>query len=168
MIALCLEKSLEFGVVWQRGSELAAVGCTASITDVLQKYPDGRMDILTAGQSVFQLEQLFDDKAYFEAAVRYVPDDAEEAPAADPALLNTYSECYRLIHGRSPAPSDGSPTAYQIASELPLELEVRQSLLEIRSETERRRYLLAALREWQPELQRIQRVKARAGGNGHG
>ncbi len=168
MIALCLEKGLEFGVVWQRGGQLAAVGCTASITDVLQKYPDGRMDILTAGQSVFQLDQLFDDKLYFEAAVRYLLDDSEESPAFGPDLLSAYAECYRAIHNRSPVPPEDPLTAYQIASELPLELEVRQSLLEIRSESERQRYLLAALQEWLPELRRIQSLKARAGGNGHG
>jgi len=55
-----------------------------------------------------------------------------------------------------------------VASELPVEVRVRQSLLEIRSEAERQSRLVTHLTEWYPQLQKRDHVRGKAAGNGHG
>jgi Lon protease-like protein len=50
MIGLVIETGEEFGVVLAAKEGIARVGCTASIEQVLQRYPDGRLDIITLGR----------------------------------------------------------------------------------------------------------------------
>ena len=49
MIGECLEKNEEFGIVYFNGTDIQAIGCTASIHKVVKRYNDGRLDILTRG-----------------------------------------------------------------------------------------------------------------------
>jgi hypothetical protein len=51
---------------------------------------------------------------------------------------------------------------------LPLDVAFRQTLLELRSEAERQRRLVARLAEWYPQLQKRNHVRGKAAGNGHG
>jgi hypothetical protein len=44
----------------------------------------------------------------------------------------------------------------------------RQTLLEMRSEAERQRRLVARLTEWFPQLQKRDHVREKSAGNGHG
>jgi Lon protease-like protein len=171
MIGLCLERGLEFGVVLAQGEQLALTGCTAEILNVVQRYLDGRMDIVTIGRRVFRVEELIDEKAYYEARVTFVADEAEGALAAHrtQALREMYQQCHLVAHGRGPEPlREGEPYSYQMASELPVEPEAKQALLELRSEASRQEHLFSYLSHWYPRLQRIHRMQAKAGGNGHG
>jgi hypothetical protein len=62
----------------------------------------------------------------------------------------------------------GISLAYHVASELPIDLNFRQSLLEIRLERDRQARLVAHLVGWYPQLQERERVRGKAAGNGHG
>jgi hypothetical protein len=111
---------------------------------------------------VFRVEELIDEKAYYEANVTFVSDDAgSEFPAHRlQALMGLYDECHRAIFGRGPEPLNESESlTYQVATELPVEL---------RSEGSRQEHLFSYLSHWLPRLRRIEKMKARAGGNGHG
>jgi hypothetical protein len=57
--------------------------------------------------------------------------------------------------------------AFQMASRLPLELETKQKLLEIRQESARRAFLLLKIDELLPQLAQRQRLRQVAGSNGH-
>jgi len=74
MIGNCLKGSGEFGVVYYDGTEIRKVGCTASITRVLNHYDDGRMDILTTGSWRFHIEELIESRPYMEARVMVLND----------------------------------------------------------------------------------------------
>jgi Lon protease-like protein len=49
MIGECLAGKSAFGVVRAQREGLAVIGCTAEIIRILEKYPDGRLDILCQG-----------------------------------------------------------------------------------------------------------------------
>ena len=172
MIARCLEENLEFGVVLARREGLARLGCSAEIIKVVKKYEDGRMDILTVGQTRYRVLELFEEQPYLEAAIEYLEDDREPSPAERPErLLDLYIRCHQLIYHRAPAvaaPSPGSPLAFHIATELPLDLGYRQELLEIEREVERQQSLLERLKRWVRELEESDRFERRASGNGRG
>jgi hypothetical protein len=55
-----------------------------------------------------------------------------------------------------------------MAGLLPMELEKRQALLEMRSEGDRRDLVLRWMGAFLPKLLELQRARQRAGGNGHG
>lgn len=171
MIRLCLTRRLEFGIVLQRESQIVTTGCTAEILKLLQRYPDGRMDILTAGRTPFGIEELIDEKAYYEARVTFLGDEPEEAIPEHrvAALLDLFKEAHAIVHESKPlTPQAGASLAYHVAGELPLELEARQALLELRSEASRQEYLFSYLTHWVPRVRQLQHVKAKADGNGHG
>ena len=75
MIARCLEEKLEFGLILAANQSVATMGCTAEIVSKIREYPDGRMDILAAGRSVFHLVELIEEKEYYEGSVEYAIDD---------------------------------------------------------------------------------------------
>ncbi|MCL4522902.1 MAG: LON peptidase substrate-binding domain-containing protein [Acidobacteria bacterium] len=171
MVHECMEQRREFGVVMTRGDGVAAVGCTAAILQIVKQYPDGRMDILTVGRTRFHMNDVFDEKPYLEAAVEYLEDDlVPEGQPAPRQLLQLFEQCFSILHGRAPQmeiPQGSIPIAFLIASELPLDLEYKQELLEQRSEVERQANLREKLEKWLPELEQLDRIKRRAGGNGH-
>lgn len=47
----------EFGIIYHNAEGLASKGCSVRVTEVLEKYPDGRYDIVTTGQKIFTLKK---------------------------------------------------------------------------------------------------------------
>ena len=79
--------------------------------------------------------------------------------------------CHALVFGQPWTVSgrdEEISLAFQMAARLPLELEVKQKLLELREESARRDFLLLKLNELMPQLAQRQHMRHIAGGNGHG
>jgi len=79
MIGECIEGNKVFGVVLHGAGGVRSVGCTARVVDVLKRYEDGRMDILTRGEERFRILRLFQDDPCLEALVELFDDEPEEA-----------------------------------------------------------------------------------------
>jgi Lon protease-like protein len=172
MVGRCLEEKLVFGMLLESDSGMARVGCTAEILQKLKDYPDGRMDILTEGRAAFRLLELLDEKEYYEGRVDYLAEDHSPQDARkEIRLKEAFRQAHRLLFGQdwvSPEKDQGVSLAYVMAGLLPLELEEKQELLEMPAENDRREFLLDWLTESLPKLSRRQRIRHRAGGNGHG
>jgi ATP-dependent Lon protease len=172
MTRYCIDSQSPFGIVYIHEGNLAQTGCSAMIVKILKEYEDGRTDILTAGQSAFRLLRTHDGKPYLEADVEYLDEDFMEVNAAVSAKLDDLcNQCHQILYGED-APQfeteGGISLAYHVASELPVDVAIRQSLLEIRSEAGRQERLVAYLSDWYPQLQRREHVRGKAAGNGHG
>jgi|HubBroStandDraft_4_1064222.scaffolds.fasta_scaffold26326_2 ATP-dependent Lon protease len=173
MVATCLTRRAEFGMIYATGKNVAQVGCTAQIVQKIREYPDGRMDILTKGCAPFRLLQLLQDEIYHEGVVEYLSEElsAEDA-ARNGRIIRLLQECHVLLYGQAwvdPQEEECDVSlAYRVASRLPLEVEQRQWLLERRAEGERCDFLEKWLGEFLPTLERRHTVKKRAAGNGHG
>ncbi|HXO87063.1 MAG TPA: LON peptidase substrate-binding domain-containing protein [Candidatus Acidoferrales bacterium] len=166
MIARCLEEKLEFGLILAANQSVATMGCTAEIVQKIREYPDGRMDILTAGRAVFHLIELIEDNEYYEATVEYAVDDTFARDSEQEVqLVQLFDRCHAQMFGRPSAnPGDLEPEglAYRLAAMLPVELEKRQALLETRSERDRRELLLRWMERFLPKLIAQQRARERA------
>ena len=171
MIRRCLDENLEFGMVFAAEKDVAAVGCTARITGKVKDYADGRMDILTEGQHVFALREVFDEREYYEARVEYLDDPTVQAdPEQERRVTELFQQCHALMFGQSwtdEEPKDPRMLSYRMAARLPMELQHRQTLLEMRDEVQRRRALLKWLTEFLPKLAEREKARTRAKGNGH-
>jgi Lon protease-like protein len=172
MTRQCIETRSPFGIVFVHDGNVAQTGCSALIVKTLKEYEDGRSDILTIGQKAFHLIRTHNDRAYFEADVEYLEEDFEGIDAdVSERLEKLYEQCHAALYDEERPRFEkegGVSLAYHIASELPLDVAFRQTLLELRSEAERQRRLATRLSEWFPQLQKRERVRGKAAGNGHG
>jgi ATP-dependent Lon protease len=172
MTRQCIETRTPFGIVFVQGGNVAQTGCSALIVKTLKEYDDGRSDILTVGQKAFHLIRTHTDQVYFEADVEYLEEDFSGIDTGvSERLEKLYEQCHGVLYDEEPPPFDTAGSlslAYHIASELPLDVAFLQTLLELRSEADRQRRLAARLAEWYPQLQKRDRVRGKAAGNGHG
>ena len=176
MINHCLSHNLEFGVILAGDKGVATVGCTAAITRRLKDYDDGRMDILTQGRAVFRALKLLQENDYHEALVEFLSDQPKiprESPRQpdEGTLLGLFQECHTLIYGQlwtTHGIESPWPLSFQMAARLPLELEEKQGLLELRAEPDRRNFLIERLNEMLPRLGQMHQARRTAAGNGHG
>lgn len=171
MIRWCLAQEEEFGVILSGTEGIAQVGCSARIVRVMKEYEDERLDILTEGRRRFRVLELFEDLPYLQVRTAEF-EDAEEVgptPSLSESLAALYLEAFRLVRDEPP-PALDAPTSlsFEVARELPLSLDFKQELLELRSENERQLRLAAHLKEWIAQHKWVARVKAKAAGNGHG
>jgi Lon protease-like protein len=182
MVKECLEQKSEFGMLLAlpkgdagnllKGVNVAKVGCTAEILEVVKRYPDGRMDIVTVGRAPFRVVELFSENPLMEGQVDYLEDRGSLGnPVVQRQLVELYEACHTLLFEDYPKNLEGAPVeelSYRIASTLPMDLLWKQQILELRSEQDRQERLVGYLREWAPHLQNSKVMRQRAGGNGHG
>ncbi len=79
MIAHCMEgEGREFGILWLSDEELKETGCACTVEQVLERLPDGRMDILARGTRPFTLLERQDDLPYPAGVVEFAAEETEE------------------------------------------------------------------------------------------
>src|SRR5919202_3480949 len=94
MIAECLEKGSEFGIVWAADDGLRPIGCAMEIAEVLERMDDGRMNILTRGTRPFRIVEERGDLPYPAGTVEFLADKDE---AADPGTADAAHEAYGVL-----------------------------------------------------------------------
>lgn len=170
MMAECLDQQCDFGVVRAQRDGLAVIGCTARIVKVLQRYEDGRMDILCEGQQRFEIEMLDNSRSYLQAEVDSFDDEGRFA------TRHEREECAALhfetlgLAGASTQPLHldlDEPVAFQLAWSIPSDLGFKQQLLSTRSDAERTRQLLDFYNTVLPKLRRGAHATRAAALNGH-
>lgn len=177
MVGRCLEDKDEFGMLLALPKGIVRVGCTARIVEVVKRYQDGRLDILTVGCEPFRVVELLNAEAYvqdhlLEGHVDYLDDRERPIDAAvRRELIGLYEACHTLIFEDYPKniQNDSDENlSYVIAATLPMDLLWKQQVLELRSEADRQERLLSYLRGWAPHLQKVEKAQAHSAGNGHG
>lgn len=78
MFDYCIREDQPFGVILQTGRTLRTVGCLAQIENIINRYDDGRLDVLTVGTERFVLENRHATKPYLEGDIRILHDEAAE------------------------------------------------------------------------------------------
>ena len=81
LIGECLDSGGEFGLVLADDDGLRAVGTRAAVTDVLHRFPDGRMNVVVEGGERFRVVRLTSGRSFQTAEVEPLEDD--EVDAAD-------------------------------------------------------------------------------------
>ena len=168
MIGECLEAGREFGILWLSDDGLREVGCSAEITEVLERTEDGRMNILVQGTRPLRLLRRVEDLEYPAGDVELLD---EEPPGAEPDAAaearEHYAELVEKVTDSRPSDSDvGGLDAYAMAATLDFALEAKQDLLEQRSEAERLRSLAELFAATLRRLEQSERAAERAQGNG--
>jgi Lon protease-like protein len=158
MIGECLQSQGEFGMVRARREGLAVVGCTAKIVSVMHRYSDGRLDILCRGERRFEIESLVEGRRFLEAEVDFLADQEPSSTRRDreqcAALHLEMMELSGDVPADFPLLDLDQPVAYLLASEIPADLEFKQDLLHLHSDSERTARLMDFYQLILPKLQR--------------
>ena len=168
MVARVLEEEGEFGIVWVADDGLRDVGCACEIAEVLERMPDGRLNLVARGTRPFRIEARQDDLAYPAGTVEFLVDeDAAVTQEAAEAAHAAYAELVEQATDHTPDEEEiASMTAYQMAATVDFGLDAKQGLLDLRSESAR---LALAARLFRAALKRldfVERAQARARSNG--
>ena len=170
MMEMLIPAQTEFGVVLARDGGVVNIGCTATIERVVQRYPDGKLDLLTRGRRRFRIISLDDEKDYLRAVVEYFNDD--EAGDVPPVLRQRAIDAYRALRAIEPGGVTFEPrledpqVSFQLAQFID-DLDQRQTLLAIRSEVERLERLVEFLPEYVARREKILVARQLAPRNGH-
>ena len=169
MIGECLETEGEFGIVWLSDERLHETGCTARVSEVLERFEDGRMNILVAGADPFRLLRRVDDLPYPAGDIELLdlPDDPGD-PALTRDARKRYADLVEHVTDERPAP--GSLTdldAFGMAGTIEFDPEEKQRLLELVSEDERLRMVADLFAKTVRRLDENERSAEVAQSNGH-
>ncbi len=169
MIGECLINHAPFGVVRALEEGFAEVGCTAEIITVTKKYPDGRMDLVAEGRQRFEVLELNRERSFLQADVLLVPDEPGTASPDDKArAIQAHLKILSLAGAAQDlAAADQNTLSFYLAGSLPLDLDFKQKLLAMRSESQRVQAVATYLESMLPNLRRAARAREKAGGNGH-
>jgi Lon protease-like protein len=167
MIGECLERSEPFGVVRAQESTLASVGCTAEVVAVVKRHPDGRLDIVTQGRQRFEVLSLNQERAFLRGEVRFLENDAGDSdPEQVTNARRLHAEMMSLLGASTDVPAEGL-LSFHLAAALPADLDFKQALLTMPSESQRLNTLVEYYEAVLPKLQSMTMARQRAGGNGH-
>lgn len=165
LIGECLDRATEFGLIYQEGVALSRVGTRARVDEVMQRFPDGRLNVMVAGTTRFRLVEQTEGRSFITALVGEI----EDIP--DPASDEEVAACLAAF-ARATAGSDAGEgfftegLAFALASEVALPNLVKQELLEMLSERDRVLRLTDVLHGEAGAEIRAREIERRASGNG--
>ncbi|MGO8797438.1 MAG: LON peptidase substrate-binding domain-containing protein [Candidatus Sulfotelmatobacter sp.] len=169
MIGECLAQQRSFGVVRALEQGLAEVGCTAEIVTVVKEYPDGRLDLVTEGRKRFELLRVNQERNFLRGEILLL-DDEPEAPLIEnkSRAIDLHAELLSLAGATQDlAAADPDFLSFYLAGSLPLDLDFKQKVLALRSESQRLQLLIGYFETLIPNLRRAATARHKAGGNGH-
>ena len=168
LVAECLAHKTNFGMVRARENSLAEVGCTAVILDVNKTYTDGRLDISTEGGQRFAVRQLNQERSFLRGEVVFFDDEPSQVSKRETdTLIDLHQQLFAVLGQRVEVEKTFVSLSFQLANELPVDLDFKQSILEMKSEAERVETLIEYYRATIPKVERTMRARDKASGNGH-
>ncbi len=167
MISECLDDGREFGIVWLADDGLKDIGCTARVAEVLERMEDGRMNILVRGASPFRLIRRQEDHVYPAGTIELLDDGPGDDEPAGGEAREGYADLLEQITDERPEEAAlAELSAYEMAASVDIDLQVKQGLLELRTEGERLTLLAKLFKDGIRRLKTAEKIAERAQGNG--
>jgi len=171
LIEECLQSEREFGLVFADHEGMRAMGTRAAVVQVLERFADGRLNIVIEGRDRFRIVQVTSGHSFDTALVEEVSDEEKAEVPAEEELAECLLAYRRLVDAAGAEPDEfdtgvGS-VAFQIAAVIDFTPELKQELLELRSEGERLVRLTGLLDRAVDSVLLQRTARERAAGNGH-
>ena len=168
LIGECLDEEREFGLIYADDDGLREIGTRAAVTEVLDRFDDGRLNVVVEGRERFRLLELTEGRIFQTGLVEPVeePEDPAETADADRAL-ELFRKLVELTGAEvEPPPAGADQLSFELAGRFELAPELKQRLLQITSERERVKVLADLLEGAAQTVEREQDVAQRAASNG--
>jgi ATP-dependent Lon protease len=164
LIQECEDRHTVFGINCLSEGALSPAGCTARVESILQRYPDGRSDIVVRGERRYRLER--DEEGSAPYRMGAIHELTDRAVAVDEPMAREAVRLYNHVISvayRGALPSleyhDDGQLSFRIAQKSGMSLRQRQQLLELDAEQDRLSMLHAYLSSVLPKLERLEEVK---------
>jgi Lon protease-like protein len=170
MIGECVQHDSHFGIVRAVEDGLAQVGCSAEVVTVVKRYEDGQLDIVARGVRRFEVVELNQDRSFLQADVKFLTelDDAETTTRKK--AFDLHQKLILMAASGQTVPTIEAPEeflSYFLISQLPVDLDFKQTILAMPSEAQRLATLVEYYEAILPELGRRMQAKKKSGSNGH-
>ena len=168
LIRECLEEEREFGLVLADDDGLREVGTRAAVTEVLERFDDGRLNVVVEGRERFRIAELTGGRAFQTAEIEPVEDE-DDPPVADDVerSLALFRRLIDLTGTEIEPPDPQTPQlSYAVAARFEFVPTLKQELLQEVSERRRLRRLCELLEGAADALEREREIAARAATNG--
>jgi ATP-dependent Lon protease len=168
LISECLARGEDFGLVLADDEGMRDVGTRAFVVEVLEQFPDGRMNVVIEGRERFRLKNVAEDRAFATAEIDEVEDEGDEPTEEErAAALEAYDRVVKAADADlDELDLEAENLAFQIAARIDLGAEVKQTLLESQSERDRVVRLAGLLDKAAEAVAREREIRGRASGNG--
>lgn len=166
----CLKTGVPFGIPVFLDSKIQAYGVEVEILEIVNQYPDGRMDIKTEGKHIFQIKSFsnpMQGKLYAGGEVAFLETEEDSNTLQRLLLVEAVSQLYEILNVKSNLKSDVPFISYKLAHKIGLSLAQEYELLTILTESERIDYLMAHLKKSIPIVREMERSKDVIKMNGH-
>jgi Lon protease-like protein len=169
MITECMQQKKPFGLVRAKENAVAEVGCSAMVLTITKQYEDGRMDVETRGKQRFAIVELNHDRPFLQAEVNWFDDDEPALPTAEETetAIELHEQFLEVLGQAAEVDRQNLPISFELARELPVDLDFKQTILEMKSEAERIETLVDYYRAAIPKLEKNLRAREKASSNGH-
>lgn len=168
----CHAEGKPFGIPTVIENKLNEMGTLVKITEMVQVYDNGEMDIRAQGQRVFRVLEVIKsipDKLFSGAIVNY-PENTEGSGKRElmQKVMKAVRELHRLLNiTKDFHKPDAELTAYDIAHHAGLTLQEEYELLGLMREEQRQEYLKRHLGRVLPVIAEMETLKERVKLNGH-
>jgi Lon protease-like protein len=169
LIGHVLDEGEPFGIVFRDDEGARRIGCTARVDEVLDRFDDGRMNVLVSGEYPFRVLDRFESTEFPAGEVELI--DEESAPIEDDDAAEGAREAFAELAERAigERPDDAelsAADAYALAARVELPDDTKQRLLELRDEDERFRLLKRAFVAVEEAVERSEEISEHARSNG--
>jgi Lon protease-like protein len=168
LIGECMNEDREFGILLEDDEGMREVGTRCGVIEVIDHFPDGRLNVVVEARDRFQLVEVTEGRSFQTAEIEALPDEGETPTDAEvEEVLAAYE---RVVEAADADLEDldleAQSIAFQIAARIDFGTEIKQGLLELRSERERVIRLSPMLNRAADAVQREREIRERASGNG--
>ncbi|RFM25369.1 MAG: ATP-dependent protease [Candidatus Thermochlorobacter aerophilum] len=170
MIAYCRKERQPFGVSLAYNNKLYSVGCTVELEEIVNEYPDGRLDIITVGVMRYRMLETYKDKPYLRAAVEFFDDDGEPVdPTLRQRVITLHLKFIELLQGETTVEDYDfhERVSFRVAHSAGFDVLQKQKVLEMTNENKRLEMLIEHFEKIIPDIERTEEIKRRVRSNGH-
>jgi Lon protease-like protein len=162
-----LAEGSDFGLVFASADVLQEVGTRASVTEVMERLGDGRMNIVVEGHERFRVLEVTSGRAFTTAEVEPVEDDEDPDPADLSQALELFTSLAREAGSDVDIPDADSPLLdFELAARVDFAPEDKQELLASTSPAVRAERLTELLALALDAVRTDKQLRERAGLNG--
>jgi len=170
MIGECLHHDTPFGIVRAVEDGIAQIGCSAEVVTVVKKYDDGRMDIVARGLQRFEVVEINQDRSFLQGEVKLLKDESDADSQTRKKALDLHSALILLAASGQTVPTLEPPDdllSFYLISQLPVDMDFKQTILAMSSESQRLLTLIQYYEAILPKLEKVIQAKKKSGSNGH-
>jgi uncharacterized protein len=171
LITDCFADKKPFGISTVLKKGLSERGTLVEVKEIVEVYPDGKMDIKTKGLRVFDILEVvkeIPDKLYSGAIVNYPYNDESHHIRLLRKVVKNIKELHQLLNVNKQFPKpDDELLSYDIAHHVGLSLEEEYELHGLLREDQRLEYLKRHIIKLLPVVNELETLKHRIKLNGH-